>query len=121
MSPNNSVPDKTPKYHDEQLPDKLWRTVSTALISVLMCLCLVLLIIVVLLRKRQTRKTTESSESVTPMSRSIFYMIKDTDDLTVSTENEYEQLRISSLHVYNDLSLKLIPAPTSYINLSSLK
>lgn len=70
---------------------------------------------------RQTRKTTESSESVTPMSRSIFYMIKDTDDLTVSTENEYEQLRISSLHVYNDLSLKLVPAPTSYINLSSLK
>lgn len=70
---------------------------------------------------RQTRKTTESSESVTPMSRSIFYMIKDIDDLTVSTENEYEQLRISSLHVYNDLSLKLIPAQTSYINLSSLK
>lgn len=121
VSPNNSVPDKTPKYHDERLPDKLWRKVSLVLISVLVCLCLVLLIIVVLLRKKQTRKTTESSEAVTTMSRSIFYMINNTDDSTVSTQNEYEKLRISSLHVYSDLSLKLIPAPTSYINLSSLK
>lgn len=70
---------------------------------------------------RQTRKTTESSEAVTTMSRSIFYMINNTDDSTVSTQNEYEKLRISSLHVYSDLSMKLIPAPTSYINLSSLK
>lgn len=121
VSPNNSVSDKTPKQHDERLPDKLWRIVSLVLISVLMCLCFVLLIIVVLLRKRQIRGTTESSKAATPMSRSIFYMINNNEDSTFSTQNEYEQLRISSLHVYNDVSLKLIPAPTSYINLSSLK
>ncbi|XP_052710335.1 uncharacterized protein LOC128184785 [Crassostrea angulata] len=121
VSPNNSVSDKTPKQHDELLPDTLWRIVSLVLISVLMCLCFVLLIIVVLLRKRQIRRTTESSKAATPMSRSIFYMINNNEDSTFSTQNEYEQLRISSLHVYNDVSLKLIPAPTSYINLSSLK
>uniref|UniRef100_A0A8W8JBF3 Uncharacterized protein n=2 Tax=Magallana gigas TaxID=29159 RepID=A0A8W8JBF3_MAGGI len=121
VSPNNSVSDKTPKHHDERLPDKLWRIVSLVLISVLMCLCFVLLIIVVLLRKRQIRRTTESSKAATPMSRSIFYMINNNEDSTFITQNEYEQLRISSLHVYNDVSLKLIPAPTSYINLSSLK
>eukprot|EP00105_Crassostrea_gigas_P032993 XP_011456219.1 PREDICTED: uncharacterized protein LOC105348475 isoform X3 [Crassostrea gigas] len=121
VSPNNSVSDKTPKQHDERLPDKLWRIVSLVLISVLMCLCFVLLIIVVLLRKRQIRGTTESSKAATPMSRSIFYMINNNEDSTFSTQNEYEQLRISSLHVYNEVSLKLIPAPTSYINLSSLK
>lgn len=70
---------------------------------------------------RQTRKTTESSETVTPTSRNIYYMINKTEDSTVSNQNEYGQLRISSLRVYNDLSLKLKPAPTSYINLSSLK
>lgn len=70
---------------------------------------------------RQIGKKTESSETVTAMSRSIYYMINKTEDSTVSNQNEYGQLRISSLRVYNDLSLKLIPAPTSYINLSSLK
>lgn len=79
------------------------------------------LIPIILTSFRQIRRTTESSKAATPMSRSIFYMINNNEDSTFITQNEYEQLRISSLHVYNDLSLKLIPAPTSYINLSSLK